>query len=341
MNPASATTAGARCATPRIHYRDISRGRELPADTLLAVGFGASAPAGPQRVQVPLEPLAGEGLVEIWQATGAVTTGERDGIRFSSDEHFLAGIIEVPERDHGGIAAATAFAYRAIAGFQVASAFPHLLRTWNYFDAINLGAGEEERYRGFCAGRVAGLERLRQAQHPAATVIGRRDGGRVLQVYWLAGRVPGVALENPRQVSAYLYPRQYGETSPTFSRAMLVSPQLLMISGTASIVGHASRHLENTRGQVQEILANLDSLLASAHQQAPALSPQLGRHTLLKIYLRNRSDLALIEESLRQRLPPDTPLLVLHGDVCRAELLVEFDCVQGADQSGGKHYSGG
>jgi chorismate lyase / 3-hydroxybenzoate synthase len=287
MNPVSATTAGSSRASPRIHYLTLPPGHELPGDTLFAVGFGASAPVGPRRVQVPLEPLAGAGLVEIWRATGAVTAGERDGIRFSSDEHFLAGVIEVPERDHGGIAAATAFAYRAIAGFQAASALPHLLRTWNYFDAINLGAGEEERYRGFCAGRVAGLERLRQAQHPAATVIGRRDGGRVLQVYWLAGRMPGVALENPRQVSAYLYPRQYGEISPTFSRAMLVSPRLLMISGTASIVGHASRHLENTRGQVQEILANLDSLLARAHQHAPALPPQLGRHTLLKVYLRN------------------------------------------------------
>jgi len=302
----------------------------LPADTLFAVEFGVSISPGPRRVRVPLEPLAGAGLVEIWQSNGAVVTGDSGGIRFSNDDHFLAGVIEVAERDHGGIASATAFAYRAIAAFQAASAFPYLLRTWNYFDAINVGAGEDERYRGFCAGRVLGLESLHQAQHPAATVIGRRDGQRVLQVYWLAGREPGVALENPRQVSAYLYPRQYGEISPTFSRAMLVTPELLLISGTASIVGHASRHVDSTGGQVQEILANLGTLITRARQLAPALSPHLGRHTLLKAYLRNRGDLAVVEESLRSRLPPGMPLLVLHGDVCRAELLVEFDCVQAA-----------
>ncbi len=302
----------------------------MPAGTLFAVEFGATSTPGPRSVRVPLEPLAGAGLVEVWQADGAVVTGDSAGIRFSHDDHFLAGVIEVPELDHGGIAGATAFAYRTIASFQAASAFPHLLRTWNYLDAINHGAGEHERYRSFCSGRVAGLESLRQAQHPAATVIGRRDEERVLQVYWLAGRLPGVALENPRQVSAYLYPRQYGETAPTFSRAMLVAPGLLMISGTASIVGHASRHPGSVRGQVQEILANLDTLIARARHHAPALSPDIGRYTLLKAYLRNREDLAIVEESLRARLPPETTLLVLHGDVCRAELLVEFDCVQAA-----------
>ncbi len=302
----------------------------MPADTLFAVEFGAGPSPGPRKVRVALEPLAGAGMVEIWQANGAVATGDCDGIRFSNDDHFLAGVIEVPELDHGGIGGATAFAYRSIASFQASSPFPHVLRTWNYLDAINHGAGEHERYRSFCSGRVAGLGRLRQAQHPAATVIGRRDAQRVLQVYWLAGREPGLALENPRQLSAYLYPRQYGKTAPAFSRAMLVTPRLLMVSGTASIVGHASRHIGSARGQVEEILANLDTLIARARQHAPALSPEIGRHTLLKAYLRNRDDLAIIEESLRPRLPPDTALLVLHGDVCRAELLVEFDCVQAA-----------
>jgi chorismate lyase/3-hydroxybenzoate synthase len=216
MNPASATTAASGCATPRIQHLLLAAGQEPPEGILFAIGFGAGALPGPHGVRVPLEPLAGEGLVEIWHASGPVTIGECGAIRFSSDDHFLAGVIEVPERDHGDIAEATAFAYRAIAGFQARSVHPHLLRTWNYLDAINLGAGEHERYRAFCAGRVAGLGRPGHAQHPAATVIGRRDGERVLQVYWLAGREPGVALENPRQVSAYLYPRQYGETPPTF-----------------------------------------------------------------------------------------------------------------------------
>lgn len=330
MNTVPAPTAGLSRASPRIRYQRLAPGAALRDDVLLAIGFGASAPQGPRRIRVPLEPLRGADFTETWSAHGAVTTGESGDIRFSSDDHLLAGVIEVPERDHGDIVEATAFVYRSIASFLPVSGFPHLLRTWNYFDAINLGSGDEERYRGFCSGRVIGLERLRQARHPAATVIGRRDGERVLQVYWLAGREPGIALENPRQVSAYRYPREYGETSPTFSRAMLVSPELLLVSGTASIVGHESRHAADLQGQVREILANLDSLLHQAHAQAPALPRELGSHTLIKAYLRRREDLAEAEELLRAALPPGAPLLVLHGDVCRHELLVEFDCVQSA-----------
>jgi chorismate lyase/3-hydroxybenzoate synthase len=333
MNTVSAPLAASGRDSPCIRYQRLEPDQDLPDDVLLAVGFGAGAPSGARRVRVPLEPLQGSGLSEIWSARGTVRSGEREGVRFSHDDHWLAGLIEVAERDHGDIVEATAFAYRRLASFQASSAFPQVLRTWNYFDAINRGAGDDERYRGFCSGRVIGLERLRQSQHPAATVIGRRDGERTLQVYWLAARDAGHALENPRQVSAWQYPREYGETSPTFSRAMLVTPGLLMISGTASIVGHESTHVGDTGAQVREILANLDSLLARAQAQAPSLPRHFGPHTLIKAYLRHRADLPALEGELRARLPADVPLLVLHGDVCRADLSVEFDCLQG--QPGG------
>lgn len=330
MNSVSTTTPRLGRASPRIEYRRLATGQGLPDDVLFAVDFGTGA-GGPRRACVALEPLVGAGLSEVWRANGPVVTGESRGVRFSCDDHHLAGLVEVAEAAHGGIAAATAFAYRAIAAFQSTSAHPHVLRTWNYFDAINAGEREVERYRDFCSGRVAGLTGLTQAQHPAATVIGRGDGERVLQVYWLAGREPGLALENPRQVSAYEYPRQYGETAPTFSRAMLVTPELLMISGTASIVGHASQHRDDAAAQAREIIANLDSLLARAHSQAPRLPACIGAHTLIKAYVRRREDVNVVERALRERLPPESPLLVLLGDVCRAELLVEFDCVARAD----------
>jgi chorismate lyase / 3-hydroxybenzoate synthase len=308
---------------PRIAFQPLVD--ELPANVLLAVGFGAGARNGPRRVRVPLEPLAGAGLTELWFASGAVRSGERGGIRFSSDDDFLAGVIETAEQPHGGIVSATTFAYRAIADFQSHSGFPHLLRTWNHLDAINEGAGDAERYRGFCSGRVAGLAGFPPGEHPAATVIGRRDGERVLQVYWLAGREPGTALENPRQTSAYRYPRQYGETSPTFSRAMLVAPGALLISGTASIVGHASRHAGSLQGQLREIFSNLDSLIGRARELSDTLPARFGAATHIKAYLRRREDLAEVEPVLRARLPAGMPLLVLQGDVCRSDLLVELD----------------
>ena len=315
---------------PRTSYVCLPPASELPPNALFAVTFGQeSALPSPRSVCVNLQPLAGVGFAEIWYAHGDVVAGFDGAVRFVADDHFLAGVTEVDERDHGGIAGATRFAYGAIAEFQSKSKFPHLLRTWNYFDAINRGSGDTERYREFCTGRVAGLNGMRQAQHPAATVIGRRDDHPVLQVYWLAGLQPGIAIENPRQLSAYHYPRQYGQTAPTFSRAMLAASDVLMISGTASIVGHASRHAGSITAQVDEILANLDSLLAPARAHAPALPASFGPHSLIKAYVRNRGDLQVVESKLRAHLP-DTPCLILHGDVCRADLLVEFDCLHAA-----------
>src|SRR5215218_3031885 len=143
---------------PRVTYTRLPPSRELPANVLFAVTFGTgplvSAHAA---VRVNLEPQVGNGLTEIWYANGAVVAATSGAIRSAADEHFLVGVIEVDEREHGGIVAATEHAYRAIARFQKDSPYRHLLRTWNYLDAINQGDGDNERYRGFCSGRVAGV----------------------------------------------------------------------------------------------------------------------------------------------------------------------------------------
>lgn len=313
---------------PRAAYIQSASVHEMPGNVLLSVAFGAT-PSFSGSVRVPLEPIVGSRLAEVWYAHGAVTRGATGSVRYSADDHFLAGAIDVDESRHGGIEGATAFAYREISALQQVSNYPHLLRTWNHVDAINVGDGDAERYRGFCSGRVAGLGHA-LTQHPAATVIGQRDGKRVLQVYWLAGRRPGVALENPRQLPAYQYPRQYGQTSPTFSRAMLISPDALLISGTASIVGHASLHPGRVADQVEEILANLETLISCAHTQSPVLPAKIGRNTMIKAYVRHREDAADVERRLRAHLPADAEVLVLLGDVCRADLLVEFECLHTA-----------
>src|SRR5690349_21325216 len=332
-------TAGAATrlggVAPRIEYRSLEPGRELPADVLFVVQFGRDdAPAAARGiargVRVRLEPLVGAGLVELWHANGAVRHGTAGAIRFAADDHHLAAAIEVSEHEQGGLQAAAAHAYAELARFQSRSDYPHLLRTWNYFDAINSGAGDAERYRVFCTGRAAGLESLRMERAPAATVIGHHAATGLLQLYWLAGRAPGVAIENPRQTAPHHYPRQYGPTPPSFSRAMLVAPDLLMVSGTASIVGHASRHPGNVQRQMDEIFGNLELLMARAHAHAPALSAHAGSGTLIKAYLRHREDLERVERELARRLPPGTHFLVLAADVCRADLLLEFDCLHAA-----------
>ncbi|HVY80717.1 MAG TPA: hypothetical protein VG994_07030 [Steroidobacteraceae bacterium] len=317
--------------TPRIEYRRFDAHAPLPKDVLAAIVFGDTpAQHDPRYVRVGLTPLRGAGLMEVWHANGPVTFGFDGTVRYAADADHLLGAIEVDERRHGGIAGAAEFAYTALMRFVRSSRHPHLLRVWNYLDGINTGAGDDERYKKFCVGRAAALKaRAAGDSYPAATCIGRRDGSPMLQVYCLAGRSRGVPLENPRQMSAYRYPRQYGPAAPSFSRAMLVSERLVLISGTASIVGHASRHPGDVRAQLAETLTNVASVLQRAAGLAPGITPRLGAESLLKIYLREEALLPDVESLVREHLPAQSPLLILHADVCRAELLVEMDCLHG------------
>ncbi len=328
---AGPSAVGLPAAAPSMSYATLAPDLPLPSDVLAAVVFGDSHthPSDPRCLHVRLPAIGGSGIAELWRATGRVETGSDGPIRFATDAEHLAGIIELDERRDAGLAAAAERAYSAIRRFQSSCGFPHLLRIWNYFDGINQGRADEERYKQFCIGRAAGLAAHHAHRYPAATAIGRRDGAPTLQIYWLAARTPGAPLENPRQVSAYHYPRRYGPASPSFSRAMLVSQRLLMISGTASIVGHSSRHSGSLTSQIDETLANLESLLERATSAHPAIPARWGEQSLLKVYLRDGASAARVEAHLAERLPSSVRYMILEADICRSELLVEIDCVHG------------
>ena len=301
----------------------------LPRDTLAYLVFGdAPVPDDARAFRVALEPLGGAPLAELWRGSAAATSGVTAGIAWAHDGAHLFGRIELEESASGGIERAADSAYRRVLEFTRDCGFPHLVRIWNYFDAINAGEGDEERYRRFCVGRAAALaaeyppERL-----PAATAIGRAGTTGTLQLYWIATRAHGRAIENPRQSSAYRYPRAYGPAPPSFSRAMALDGRLLLISGTASVVGHATNHEGDTLAQLDETLANFASLCEAASRTDPAIPPRLTAATLLKVYLRDAGACAEIRAALERRLPPGSTPLYLRGDVCRADLLLEIDAV--------------
>ena len=300
------------------------------SETLAVFGFGALAPSSaaiddPRYLHVPLSPLREAAApYEVWRSAGPVATGREGAIRYSHDGVLMFGVLEWEEPD-GGILHASAHAYAALVAFWRDSDYPHLLRIWNYFDAITLGEGDGERYRQFCVGRVQGLGDVDTRTLPAATAIGSRDGRRVLQVYWLAAREPGLPLENPRQVSAYRYPRQYGPQPPSFARAMLPPGAMpLLLSGTASIRGHESLHLDSVDAQLDETLANITSLVDVARATRPALPAALGAASTLKAYVREPDELDAVDAPLAARVP-DAPHVVLHARVCRRELRLEID----------------
>jgi chorismate lyase/3-hydroxybenzoate synthase len=321
---AAAPAADAQSALPRFSYETRDAAAVLAeTDVVAAFGFGAAAPLidDPRWLRIGLEPLT-EPLIEVWRTPLPIESGHAGRVRWSRTRACCRFAIELDEADHGGLAGAAEEAYRELGAFIDASRTPHVLRLWNYLDAINLGAGDAERYRLFCAGRMRGLTGWRRPDYPAATAIGRRDGARVLQVFGLAAGHPGTPLENPRQTSAWRYPREYGPTPPAFARAMLAPDGQLLISGTAAVVGHASRHRDDLVAQFDETTANLASLLAAAGSGSG-----LGSSSLLKVYIRNPADAPRVLERLRAQVPGLGGLLALAGDVCRSELLVEIDGV--------------
>jgi chorismate lyase / 3-hydroxybenzoate synthase len=316
----------------------------LATDGVLAVlGFGdAPQHDDPRYLRVPLMPQgdaqSGGTPYEIWHANAPVTSGRDGDIRWSTDGQLLFGAIEVDESPfavdgRSGIEEAAAHAYAQLIAFVRDGDTPHLLRIWNYLDAITLGEGDAERYREFCVGRARGLGDFDAQTLPAATAIGRCDDARVIQVYWLAARAPGTPVENPRQVSAYRYPRQYGRQQPSFARAMLPpagSAMPLLLSGTASVVGHTSQHDGELLAQLDETFANFDALLGAARAQRPTLPGTFGPGTRLKVYVRDRDDMAIVAEALDRRLGDSVPRLLLHAAICRRELAVEIDGVHDA-----------
>src|SRR5574337_831275 len=285
----------------RVEYRADSTAILLDRpDTLAVLGFGAAETGGtdPRHLCVPLRPLSRKPPRELWAVGAEVATGRDDDLRWAAGGGWPFIAIEVDEARFGGIEAASEHAYTLLTAHVAAC---------------------PERYRLFCNGRARGLAARGIDHYPAATAIGHHGPRGLLQVYALCATQPGRALENPRQVSAWQYPRQYGPTAPSFARAMRLPNAALAISGTAAVIGHASRHHDDVAAQADEAFANLATLLERAQLSAfDARSP-------LKVYVRNADDVPAVEAALARRLDAAVPRVLLQGDVCRSELLVEID----------------
>ncbi|KQU80894.1 MULTISPECIES: hypothetical protein [unclassified Rhizobacter] len=278
-------------------------------------------------------------VTETWSVPGTLREQRRGIARFASDGHWLMGTLCIDDAAlPGGIGAAARQVYDALFQLLHDEGFPHLLRLWNYVADINgndAGGDPLERYRQFNIGRQDAFLAARRSAFdgaPAACALGTTRGP--LTVHFLAGREAPRAVENPRQVSAYRYPSQYGPRAPTFSRGALASigggREALFLSGTASIVGHQTLHPGDVARQTEETLANVAAVVDAANALS-TIGPRAHRVDTLActVYVRHAQDLPTVREVLARRLGADAPALrnaiYLRADVCRADLLVEIE----------------
>lgn len=313
MNPTSLAPARLRIVPERQDEALIPFQFESAAQTPLAIGC---------------PPLAGPGT-EAWLAGAISESAETHGAAWAHGEHYALVAIVVDEAGED-IEAAAACAYERLLVAVRPSAHPYLLRIWNYFAAINRGEGDDERYRRFCVGRARSVDGMFNDPPPAATAIGTPAEPGRLQVVALCSRAPAIALENPRQTPAWRYPREHGPVSPGFSRGAVLdgdtdTPRLL-VSGTASIVGHVSQHVGDCAEQLRESLRNLEALMAEAAAKTGRVFPPAGCEAL-RVYLRHDQDLAAAQAVMAGSGIPADRISYLRGDVCRRELDVELEGV--------------
>jgi len=275
-----------------------------------------------------------DSVCEVWHGSGPLAQGRCGAIHYRHDDDVLFGVIAVSETmfeadaDKTPLQQATESAYRQIFALLDTLRYPHLLRCWNYIADINAHSFGLERYRQFNLGRQdAFLAHGRNVvgNVPAACALGSAQGP--LSIAFLAGRVVPLGIENPRQISAYQYPQQYGPRNPTFSRASLVrlrQDELLFVSGTASIVGHASLHPGDVVAQTRETMTNIEAVLVEANRLSSPSRFDLASLNY-KVYVRHAADLAQIRAEF-ERIVGSTPNAVyLQADVCRHELLLEIE----------------
>jgi chorismate lyase/3-hydroxybenzoate synthase len=315
------------------NFTSLSSANELLDDqhVLALIEFGSADDQGdsdPRRITVGLPQLGPSPLVEVWKSATPVVSGIRGQVSYSKNEQVLLGHLSVDERDFPSLEEATGQAYGSILPFAREMGFPHYLRIWNYIPDINGEENGVERYKSFCTGRHASLEKFGFSEHrlPAASGVGSSSDK--LLIYFLAARDAGVQVENPRQVSAFHYPPQYGPKSPSFSRAMVKdwgTGKHLYISGTASIIGHESRHGDSLLPQLTESLRNMSTLVKSAETEHGVTIHTLSELSQVKVYVRDGQDHAAIRSHIDEQLGKEVPVIYLGGDLCRKNLLVEVE----------------
>jgi len=297
------------------------------------IGFGRSRSAALKSdfpvlwVDTPV--LGSDAAFEVWVSDKPVTQYRDENITGAGNEDVFFGCLSAQFDSAKDLSETAQRTYSRIFDFLQRSACPNLLRVWNYFPDINAIEGGIERYRSFSVGRHEAFVRYNRKveDSPSACALGSHGGP--LVVYFLASRTSGVQIENPRQTSAYNYPKQYGPRSPTFSRATLAfngCSQVLFISGTASILGHVTVHPGSVALQAQETMSNIRAVIEQASQEGFKFAG-FGDGMALKVYVRHTEHLRVVRDIILKEWGVLQELLVLQADICREDLLLEIEAV--------------
>lgn len=271
-----------------------------------------------------------------------IPAGAGFSIEITPGDHFCLASLRIREARRLGRVAlheATARAYRCLEAELRLRGARHPVRLWNHIPGIHDPMGDgQDRYMAFNAGRYEALSEWFGGQESFDTRVASASGighdGQDLVIHCLASDHSGQAVDNPRQVAPWRYSRKYGPLPPCFARATVIHPPggspLVLVGGTASIVGEESVHLGDLERQTEETLTNLAVLVRAAAGDSAARdldrATALARYRELRVYYPDPERLEELQDLLAEAFPDGT-IEWVRADLCRAELLVEIEGV--------------
>ena len=257
-------------------------------------------------------------IYEIWESTDNVKEETYKNINIRYDKDYLFGSVIFDslcqfEENYKDILTFTRkFNYR-------------LIKLWHFIpNLLDINEINKSTYTIFCEER----EKLYKAfftnnNYPAATVVGTK--GKKIIIYFIASSYLDIFyLSNSRQIEPYKYPKEIFQYKPLFSRAIKLGKQKedskIFISGTASISGYQSKHASNLSKQFNEIILNYKNLLNIT-------SDFSSKNDIYRIYIKNNINVDTIKEYIQKNFN-ENRYLIIFGDICRSELLIEIDGIK-------------
>ena len=201
-----------------------------------------------------------------------------------------------------------------------------IFRIWNFIPGINArDESDQDRYMRFNAARFQAFEGQPDDEHPYPPASGVGHEGRDLVLHLLRGNVVVEAVDNPRQILPERYSETWGKLPPVFIRSALVSgvleDRMLIISGTASVRGEETMHVDDLDAQLDETIRNIEELLRATTEgdDDPKLDSML-------IYVPKAEHLDHLRKRIMNELAgPSTTAEFRVAQLCRDKLLVEIE----------------
>ena len=302
-------------------------------------GLAGSSPSTRSAVP-PLEPDPPAGVHDLFGHTSIDRgTGIVAGLSVATREPYLwlrARVTDATLLRADDLSARVADRYRAMhAALQ--SLGMHPIRFWNYVPGIvDRMDGDIDRYMAFNRGRhqaCAAVTAPGGETRASATASAVGVDGPDLVIDCLASTDGGSPVENPRQITSWRYSRRYGPRPPFFARGIrttLDERPVLLLGGTASIVGEDSCHVGNVAAQIDELLTNMAVLISQTGIDQDAA---LSRLTEARIYVVDPADAELVESAIAARAGDRVRMQTARSRICRPELMVE---VEGVAALGGR-----